>query len=96
MTDSALELEQEIEASVILMGSFQDAKKANDIDLIIIYKKYDRVALRKIKELISIELKHEFGLPIHFTTLSYSEYIEMEKLHAERHQIIFDANCLLM
>lgn len=92
MTDSAVELEREIEASVILMGSFQDTETANDIDLIIIYDKYDFKALRKIKELISITLNHEFGLPIHYTTLSNSEYFEMEKLHVEKHQILFAAN----
>lgn len=90
MTGSELYLEKKIEASIYLMGSFQDSVEANDIDLIIVYREYDFQALRKIKSSIERSLSGEFGLPIHFTTLSDCEYLEVENIRSERHQIIFD------
>lgn len=90
MIDSVLE--DNVKASVILMGSFQFEKSANDIDLIIVYKIANYVALKKLKSIITKTLNDEFGLPVHYTTLSQNEYAEMEQLHKEKQQIIFDSN----
>lgn len=92
---SAEVYEKIINASIILIGSFQDTRKANDIDLIILYQKYDFFALRKLKNLIAIALDCEFGLPIHYTTLSYKEYFQMEQLQVEKHRIVYAANCFI-
>ena len=70
------------------MGSFQFEKTANDIDLILVYKNADYVAIKKLKGLITETLTNEFGLPVHYTTLSQNEYAEMEQLRLERQQIV--------
>ncbi|MFV0551531.1 MAG: hypothetical protein ACK5L6_06400 [Anaerorhabdus sp.] len=64
----------------------------DDIDLIIVYKIANYVALKKLKSIITKTLNDEFGLPVHYTTLSQNEYAEMEQLHIEKQQIIFDSN----
>lgn len=89
MKQSGLDLQKEVEASIILMGSFQYSDIANDIDLIIVYNNYDFEALKKLKQMIANMLSNEFYLPIHFTTLSNKEYIETKKLHKEKHTFIF-------
>lgn len=94
MVDFGCEQEKEIRASIYLMGSFQDKEMPNDIDLIIVYENYNFEALREIKKYISTALKVQYSLPTHFTTLSMNEYLEMKELHAEKHQIIFDYNCM--
>ena len=93
MIGSGKAYEKKVKASIILIGSFQNTKKANDIDLIIIYEKYDSAALRELKNLIAIALNEEFELPIHYTTLSYKEYIQMEQLQAEKHKIVYTTMC---
>lgn len=90
MTGVAWDFERTVKASVILMGSFQYTKSANDIDLIIVYENADYAALKKIKNFITSALYSEFGLPVHYTTLSQNEYAEMGQLHIEKHQIIFN------
>lgn len=95
MTGSAEVYEKKLNASIILIGSFQDTKKANDIDLIVLYEKYDFFALRKLKDLIAIALNCEFSLPIHYTTLSYKEYSQMEQLQVEKHRIIYATTCFM-
>ena len=87
MTNSGLE--DSVKVSIILLGSFQYGNLANDIDLIVVYENADYVALKKLKSIITKVLKQEFGLPVHYTTLSQNEYSEMEQLHIEEHQIIF-------
>lgn len=89
MTDSGEEYERIVNSSIILIGSFQNSKNANDIDLIIIYEKYDFVALRALKNIIAVSLNHAFGLPVHYTTLSYKEYFQAQKLHVEKHRLVY-------
>lgn len=94
MKGSARDLEDNVKASVILMGSFQFTNLANDIDLIIVYQIANYGDLKKIKRVITKALDDEFGLPVHYTTLSLNEYADMEQLHKEKHQIIFNANSI--
>ena len=85
-------LEEKISVKVILMGSFQFQKTANDIDLILVYKNADYAAIKKLKGLITEALTNEFGLPVHYTTLSQNEYAEMGQLSLERQQVIYYSN----
>ena len=91
MTGPVRDLEGDGRVSVILMGSFQFSKEANDIDLILVYENISFTTLTAIKRLIAQKLLEEFDLLTHYTTLSKREYREMKQLHEEKHLMIFDA-----
>lgn len=75
--------------SIVLMGSFQYREKVNDIDILIIYEKYDYDSLKNIKKIISENILSVFKIPIDFTTLSIEEYFQMKKLHEENLTLLF-------
>lgn len=91
MTESARDLEDSVEASVILMGSFQNTTEANDVDLIIVYDKFNIEPLKKLKAQIASKTYEQYRIPVHYTTLSRKEYNEMVQLREEKHITIFDA-----
>lgn len=75
--------------SIVLMGSFQYREKVNDIDILIIYEKYNYDFLKNIKKTISENILSVFKIPVDFTTLSIEEYFQMKKLHEENLTLLF-------
>lgn len=81
--------EQRNNISIVLMGSFQYKEEANDIDIIVIYEKYNYIYLKNIKRIISESIYNVFKIKVDFITLSMEEYFQMEKLHVENQILIF-------
>lgn len=81
--------EQRNNISIVLMGSFQYKEEANDIDILVIYEKYNYVYLKNIKRIISESIYNVFKIRVDFITLSMEEYFQMEKLHVENQILIF-------
>lgn len=91
MTENAQGLEDSVEASVILIGSFQNSLEANDVDLIIVYDELNIESLKALKTQIASKNYEQYKIPVDYTTLSRKEYNEMTQLRVEKHIIIFDA-----
>lgn len=81
--------EQSNNISIVLMGSFQYKEEANDIDILVIYEKYNYIYLKNIKKIISESIYNVFKIKVDFITLSMEEYFQMEKLHVENQILIF-------
>lgn len=81
--------EQRNNISIVLMGSFQYREEVNDIDILLIYEKYNYVYLKNIKRIISESIYNVFKTKVDFITLSMEEYFQMKKLHVENQILIF-------
>lgn len=66
--------------SIYLFGSFINKDQANDIDILITYDLLNLDTnyqlILSIKRMIGTILELQYGLPVHFTTLSYNELQE--------------------
>ncbi len=89
MTEAARDLEGSVRVSIILMGSFQSSMEVNDIDLILVYDKLNISKLKELKMRLANSIYEHYKIPVHYTTLSMNEYMEMTQLHAEKHICIY-------
>ena len=91
MTD----LEEELDISIYLFGSFQKRRKCNDIDLLIIYNCISFKKVKEIKKKISYRLQDMFGIPVHFTTLTKEELKKTPGMNIEKFHIVYDCKLTL-
>lgn len=96
MTEDAQDLECDIRVSIILIGSFQSSKEVNDIDLILIYDKFNMNKLKELKIRLANSIYDHYKVPLHYTTLSAKEYNEMTQLHEEKHMCIYEGKAMSM
>ena len=96
MTEDVQDLECAIRVSIVLIGSFQNSKEVNDIDLILIYDKFNMNELRELKIRLANSIYDHYKIPIHYTTLSAKEYKEMTQLHEEKHICIYKGKAMAM
>ena len=92
MTEQALDLEESVNADVFLMGSFQYTEDANDIDLILVYKKSNYDEIKRLKDFLAEVIYESFNIQVHYTTLSENEYEEMKALRQEKQCALFEYN----
>lgn len=90
MTEDDQDLEGDVRASIVLMGSFQSSNEVNDIDLILIYDKFNMTKLKELKTRLANSIYEQYKIPVHYTTLSKKEYKEMTQLHREKHICIYE------
>ena len=90
MTGPDWDMEEIVKADVILMGSFIDTEEANDIDLIFVYRTDKFNLIKILKNDLAEEIFKTFHIPVHYTTLSWGEYGEMEELRLEKNCVLFD------
>ena len=63
MTEDAQDLEGAVRVSVVLMGSFQSSNEVNDIDLILIYDKFNMTKLKELKTRLANSIYEQYKIP---------------------------------
>lgn len=91
MIGTALDLEESVSADVFLMGSFLYTTDAKDIDLVFVYRIANYDNIKNLKKILAEAIYNTFNIPVHYTTLSQSEFEEMKELRLEKNSLLFEA-----
>ena len=82
-------LENDLEVSIYLFGSFMSGEKSNDIDLLIVYNNGFYAQIKELKKVVSLQLQRKYNIPIHFTTLTKEEFECLENMKAMQAHVVY-------
>lgn len=83
-------IEKNLEIKIFAFGSFVCGEQYSDIDILLVYGNIEYSQVKDVKRRISDGLQKEYFVPVHFTTLSVEECLEIDIDRYGKRKLLYD------